>query len=44
MGYAKENDVEQYWKEMMVNVIAPISNEMAKNYISTYVLGLPKSY
>jgi acyl-CoA dehydrogenase len=44
MGYAKEYDVERYWRETMVNVIAPISNEMAKNYIGQHVLDLPKSY
>lgn len=44
MGYAKEYDVERYWKETMINVIAPISNEMAKNYIGQHVLDMPKSY
>ncbi|MFB6121916.1 MAG: acyl-CoA dehydrogenase family protein [Haloferacaceae archaeon] len=44
MGYAKEYDVERYWRETMINVIAPISNEMAQNYIGNHVLGMPKSY
>ena len=44
MGYAKEYDVERYWKETMINVLAPVSNEMAKNYIGNHVLGMPKSY
>lgn len=44
MGYAKEYDVERYWRETMINVIAPISNEMAQNYIGHHVLGMPKSY
>ena len=44
MGYASEYDVERYWRETMINVIAPISNEMVKNYIGEHVLGLPKSY
>jgi acyl-CoA dehydrogenase len=44
MGYAKEYDVERYWRETMINVIAPISNEMAKNYIGQHVLDMPKSY
>ena len=44
MGYAKEYDVERYWKETMINVLAPISNEMAKNYVGNHVLGMPKSY
>jgi acyl-CoA dehydrogenase len=44
MGYAKEYDVERYWRETMINVIAPISNEMTKNYIGNHVLGMPRSY
>ena len=44
MGYAKEYDVERYWREMMINVLAPVSNEMVKNYIGQHVLGLPRSY
>ncbi|WP_424018860.1 acyl-CoA dehydrogenase family protein [Halorientalis pallida] len=44
MGYAQEYDVERYWRETMINVIAPISNEMVKNYIGQHVLDLPRSY
>ncbi|THE66319.1 acyl-CoA dehydrogenase [Salinadaptatus halalkaliphilus] len=44
MGYAQEYDVERYWREAMINVIAPISNEMVKNYIAQHVLELPRSY
>ena len=44
MGYAAEYDVERYWRESMINVLAPISNEMVKNYIATKVLDLPRSY
>ncbi|MFW6045642.1 MAG: acyl-CoA dehydrogenase family protein [Natronomonas sp.] len=44
MGYAKEYDVERYWREAMINVIAPISNEMVKNYVAQHVLDLPRSY
>jgi acyl-CoA dehydrogenase len=44
MGYASEYDVERYWRETMINVIAPISNEMVKNYLGEHVLDLPKSY
>lgn len=44
MGYAKEYDVERYWREAMINVLAPISNEMVKNYLATHVLDLPRSY
>jgi acyl-CoA dehydrogenase len=44
MGYAKEYDVERYWREAMINVIAPVSNEMVKNYIAQHELDLPRSY
>jgi len=44
MGYAREYDVERYWREVMINVLAPISNEMVKNYIAQHVLDLPRSY
>ncbi|MFT4949001.1 MAG: acyl-CoA dehydrogenase [Natronomonas sp.] len=44
MGYAAEYDVERYWRETMINVIAPVSNEMVKNYIARHVLDLPRSY
>jgi len=44
MGYASEYDVERYWRESMINVIAPVSNEMVKNYIATHELDLPRSY
>ncbi len=44
MGYAKEYDVERYWRETMINVLAPVSNEMVKNYIGQHVLGMPRSY
>jgi acyl-CoA dehydrogenase len=44
MGYAKEYNVERYLREIFVPRIAPVSREMIKNYISTQVLGLPRSY
>jgi len=44
MGYAKEYHVERYWREARLMKIAPVSQEMVCNYISTQVLGLPKSY
>ncbi|SDL64671.1 acyl-CoA dehydrogenase family protein [Maricaulis salignorans] len=43
-GYAKEYDVERYFRESRLMRIAPISQEMALNYISQHVLGLPRSY
>ncbi len=43
-GYAKEYDVERYWREARLMRIAPVSQEMVLNYVSTKVLGLPRSY
>jgi alkylation response protein AidB-like acyl-CoA dehydrogenase len=42
--YAKEYHVERYWREARLLKIAPVSQEMVLNYISTKILGLPKSY
>jgi acyl-CoA dehydrogenase len=44
MGYAKEYDVERYFRESMLARIAPVSREMILNFIAERVLGLPKSY
>jgi len=43
-GYAKEYDVERYWREVRVMRIAPVSQEMVLNYLCEHVLGLPRSY
>lgn len=43
-GYAREFDVERYWREARLMRIAPISQEMVLNYVSEHVLALPKSY
>ena len=44
MGYAKEYDVERYFREAMIPRIAPVSREMIFNFIAERVLGMPKSY
>jgi acyl-CoA dehydrogenase len=44
MGYAKEYDIERYWREARLQRIAPISQEMILNYVAEHVLGLPRSY
>jgi len=44
MGYAKEYHVERLWREVRLYKLAPVSQEMATNYIGEHVLGLPKSY
>jgi acyl-CoA dehydrogenase len=43
-GYAKEFHVERYWREARLSRIAPISNEMVRNFLAEHVLGLPRSY
>jgi acyl-CoA dehydrogenase len=44
MGYAKEYHVERYLREIMIPVIAPISQELIKSFIAEQVLGQDKSY
>ena len=44
MGYAKEYDVERYWREARLMRIAPVPQEMVLNYVAEHVLGLPRSY
>jgi len=44
MGYAREYDVERYFREAMIARIAPVSREMILNFIAERVLQLPKSY
>jgi acyl-CoA dehydrogenase len=43
-GYAKEYHVERLWREARLLRLVPVSQEMVLNFISTSVLGLPKSY
>jgi acyl-CoA dehydrogenase len=43
-GYAREYDVERYWREARLMRLAPIPQEMILNYVSEHVLGLPRSY
>ncbi len=44
MGYAKEYDVERYFRESMIARIAPVSRELILSFIAEKALGLPKSY
>ncbi|MFQ5761529.1 MAG: acyl-CoA dehydrogenase family protein [Candidatus Bathyarchaeia archaeon] len=43
-GFAEEYDVERYFRESRLTLLAPISTEMVLNYIAEHVLGLPRSY
>jgi acyl-CoA dehydrogenase len=44
MGYAREYHVERYWREARLMELAPVSQEMALNFIAQNVMGLPRSY
>ena len=43
-GYAKEFHIERLWREVRLYKIAPISQQMALNYLAEHVLELPRSY
>jgi acyl-CoA dehydrogenase len=42
-GYAKEYDVERWWREINLTRLAPVTQQMAYNHISQE-LGFPRSY
>ncbi|MCB1692646.1 MAG: acyl-CoA/acyl-ACP dehydrogenase [Pseudomonadales bacterium] len=44
MGYAKEYHVERWMREIMIPMIAPVSQELIKSFIAEQVLGQEKSY
>jgi acyl-CoA dehydrogenase len=41
---AREFHVERYWREARLMRLAPISQEMALNFVAEHVLSLPRSY
>ena len=43
-GYAKEYDVERWWREINLIRLAPVTQQMALAYIGEHILGMPKSY
>ena len=43
-SYARDYHVERLWREARLLKIAPFSQEMVLNYISSQVLALPRSY
>ncbi len=43
-GLAEDYDVERFFRDARLMLIAPISTEMILNYIGEHVLGLPRSY
>jgi acyl-CoA dehydrogenase len=44
MGYAREFHVERLMREVMIPYLAPVSQQMALNFIAEHALSLPKSY
>jgi acyl-CoA dehydrogenase len=44
MGYAKEFHVERYFRESILPLVAPVSQELVLSYVAERALGLPKSY
>jgi acyl-CoA dehydrogenase len=42
-GYAKEYDVERWWREINLTRLAPVTQQMAYNHISQEI-GFPRSY
>jgi acyl-CoA dehydrogenase len=43
MGYMMESNMQRFYRDARLFSIAPITNEMARNFIAQN-LGLPKSY
>ncbi len=43
-GYTLDMDVERWWREVNLLRLAPITQQMALNYIASNILGMPKSY
>jgi len=43
-GYAKEYDIERWWREINLIRLAPLTHQMALNYIGEHVLGMPRAY
>ena len=43
-GFAKEYHVERGFRESVLNLLAPVSQELALCYVAEKALGMPKSY
>lgn len=44
MGYAKEYHVERLFRDVWINRLAPVSQQLILCYIAERALGLPKPY
>jgi len=43
-GYARDNDIERWWREINLLRLAPVTQQMALSYIGEHILGMPRSY
>jgi len=43
-GFAQEYHVERYFRESVLNFIAPVSEELILSHVAEKALGMPKSY
>jgi len=43
-GYITESGVERHYRNLRLNRIAPVTDEMTLNYIAQHDLGMPRSY
>jgi len=43
-GYARDYDIERWWREVNLLRLAPVTQQMGLDYIGEHILGMPKSY
>ena len=43
-GYVSESGVERHWRNLRLNRIAPVTDEMTLSYLAQRDLGMPRSY
>ncbi|MGV1049395.1 MAG: acyl-CoA dehydrogenase family protein [Solirubrobacterales bacterium] len=43
-GYMTESGMERHWRNLRLNRIGPVSDEMTLNYLAQHALGMPRSY
>ena len=43
-GYVSESGIERHWRNLRLNRIGPVTDEMTLSYLAQHELGLPRSY
>ena len=43
-GYARDYDIERWWREVNLLRLAPVTQQMGLDYIGEHILGMPRSY